>query len=349
MRKSPGDSENKGMLYDECMEKFDFVALGDTTTDAFIRLSQAEIQDSLDHSRRELCVEYGAKIPYDSVTVVPAVGNAANAAIAAARLGLTSALITDTGDDDASKEHLVTYKNEHVGREFIHSHPGMHTNYHYVMWYSAERTILVKHEEYQYKLPDFGDPKWLYLTSLGSSTLAYHLELEHYLMLHPSINLAFQPGTFQMSLGLEKMRYFYKRSKVFICNVEEAQKILDIKSGAKISELVEGLRAIGPKIILITDGPNGAYMFDGESAWFMPVYPDPKPPFERTGAGDAFASTFVAALALGLRPEEALRWAPINSMSVVQYIGAREGLLTLPKLKKYLEEAPKEYVPLKLH
>ncbi len=26
----------------------------------------------------------------------------------------------------------------------------------------------------------------------------------------------------------------------------------------------------------------------------MPLYPDPKPPYDRTGAGDAFAHTFVA-------------------------------------------------------
>ena len=77
----------------------------------------------------------------------------------------------------------------------------------------------------------------------------------------------------------------------------------------------------------------------------MPMYPDPKPPFERTGAGDAFSSTFVVALASGLRIEEALRWGPINSMSVVQYVGAREGLLSRYKIEKFLENAPPDYLP----
>ena len=80
----------------------------------------------------------------------------------------------------------------------------------------------------------------------------------------------------------------------------------------------------------------------------MPPYPDPKPPFERTGAGDAFSSTFVVALALGLDIPSALRWAPINSMSVVQYVGAREGLLTREKLEEYLAKAPKDYEPKKI-
>lgn len=77
----------------------------------------------------------------------------------------------------------------------------------------------------------------------------------------------------------------------------------------------------------------------------MPPYPDPAPPFERTGAGDAFSSTFTAALALGKSIEEALLWAPINSMSVVQKIGAQEGLLTPVEIQGWLDKAPEDYKP----
>ena len=73
----------------------------------------------------------------------------------------------------------------------------------------------------------------------------------------------------------------------------------------------------------------------------MPIYPHT--PFERTGAGDAFASTIVSALALGKNLLEALPWGPINSMSVVQEIGAQKGLLTLEKLEEYLKNAPADY------
>jgi sugar/nucleoside kinase (ribokinase family) len=76
----------------------------------------------------------------------------------------------------------------------------------------------------------------------------------------------------------------------------------------------------------------------------MPPYPDPKPPYERTGAGDACASTITIALALGLPFTTALQWGPINSMSVVQYIGAQEGLLTRAKLEEYLRAKPEYYV-----
>ncbi|MDP2665034.1 MAG: PfkB family carbohydrate kinase, partial [bacterium] len=74
-----------------------------------------------------------------------------------------------------------------------------------------------------------------------------------------------------------------------------------------------------------------------------PMYPDPKPPENRTGAGDAMTSTFVIALALGKSLSEALLWGPVNSMSVVQHVGAQKGLLTRAALLKYLADAPSSY------
>ena len=109
---------------------------------------------------------------------------------------------------------------------------------------------------------------------------------------------------------------------------------------------------LGPKIVVITDGPKGAYSYDGSTSLttggeylFMPAYPDPKSPYERTGAGDAFSSTVVAVLALGMDVRTALRWGPINSMSVVQKVGAQAGLLSREQLEKYLAEAPADYEP----
>ena len=71
----------------------------------------------------------------------------------------------------------------------------------------------------------------------------------------------------------------------------------------------------------------------------------PKPPINRTGAGDAYSSTFTVAIALGKSVKEALIWGPINSMSVVQKMGARAGLLTHENLEEYLEKAPADYKP----
>ena len=131
-------------------------------------------------------------------------------------------------------------------------------------------------------------------------------------------------------------------SELFFCNKEEARIILKAtEEGA--ARLAQMMRARGPKIAVITDGPNGAYAANGNATWHIPMYPDPTPPIDRTGAGDAFASTVTSYMALGMSIDEALLRGPINSMSVVQYVGAQEGLLSREKLEALLKEAPREY------
>ncbi|MDP3710610.1 MAG: carbohydrate kinase family protein [bacterium] len=324
---------------------YDFIAIGDTVTDAFIHLEDPSAHVDLDHGVREICMRFADKIPYKEVVVVPAVGNSANAAVSAARLGIKSALVTNLGDDYFGKECLDALNSEKVSAEFIKSHKDFKTNYHYVLWYDAERTILVKHEAFPYDLPDINTPKWVYLSSLGSSTEDFHGKIEKYLNDHPAIKLAFQPGTFQMKMGKEKLGGIYKRSNIFFCNREEAQRILEKPEENDIKKLMQGVAELGPKIVVITDGTKGAYTYDGKEALYITEYPDPKPPYERTGAGDAFASAFTVALVLGLDIRTALQWGPINSMSVVQKVGAREGLLSRDELEDYLKKAPADYKP----
>lgn len=328
---------------------FDFLAIGDTTTDAFIRLKDASVHCEIDKDNCQLCMGFGEKIPYEFVKVVRAVGNSANAAVAASRLGLKSALASNLGDDQNGKECLGELAKNGVSTDFVKIHPGKNTNYHYVLWYEDDRTILIKHESYDYSLPDIGVPRWIYLSSIGNGekAVSFHQEVAEYLKKNQEVKLAFQPGTFQINAGYEKLKGIYERTEIFFVNVGEAKKIIG-RDEDDMKKLLEAVRALGPKIVVITDGPNGAYVYDGNNFWKMPKYPDPKPPLERTGAGDSFASTFVSALALELPVEEAIVWAPINSMSVVQYVGAQEGLLTQEKLKEYLTNAPADYKPVKI-
>ncbi len=326
-------------------KKLDFLAIGDITTDAFIRLKEAELHCDIDKSNCQISMDFGSKIPYEFVEMIKGVGNSPNASVTASRLGLSSALITNIGGDLNGRECRETIASEGISTEFFTEHSGKSTNYHYVLWYGDDRTILVKHEDYKYRLPKFEAPKWIYLSSLGGGTRDYHKELVVYIKKNPEVKICFQPGTFQINLGLDDVIFpFYEHSEVFVVNVEEAQKILKTLD-SNVKNLLKAMRALGPKIVLITDGPKGAYMNFNNEAWFMPIYPDPKPPYERTGAGDAFASTFVSALILGKSPEEALIWAPINPMSVVQYIGAQKGLLTKSQIEKLLQKAPAKYKP----
>lgn len=328
--------------------RLDFVAVGDITTDAFIKIKDAEVTCEINREDCKLCVRFGDKIPYEDLTIVPAVGNSPNAAVSACRLGLNSGLATNLGDDHFGEEDIEQLKKEGVNTDHVRVHEGMQSNYHFVLRYEEERTILVKHYEYPYALPSFDEPpSWMYLSSLGENSLPFHHELAAYVK-ESGVKFAFQPGTFQIKLGYEQLKDVYEASELFFCNKQEAKKILGMDDEDDIKALLKAMHERGPNVVVITDGPSGANTYDGAEMWHMPMYPDPAPPVDRTGAGDSFSSTFTAALALGHDIPTALSWGPINSMSVVQFIGAQKGLLSREKLEEHLRNAPSDYVASKL-
>ncbi len=333
-------------------QQYDFVAIGDILIDAFIELNkdEADVSIDLDTGRQTLHMPFGGKLPYNDVTVINAVGNSPNAAVAAHRLGLETALVTHLGNDRNGKDCLEALRTEGVHTDFVKLHEGKKTNYHYVLRYGAERTILINHEVYPYALPDFPTPpRFLYFSSVGEHGLPYHFEIAEYVKRHSETKLVFQPGTFQIKLGYEKLKSLYEVTEIFFCNFEEAQEILDTTE-KHIPTLIRRLKEYGPKMPVITDGPKGAYVVDGDDqAWHMPMYPDPAAPVDRTGAGDSFSSTFTSAIALGKSPEEALAWGPVNSMSVVQHVGAQAGLLSREALLELLENRPEEYRAVKIN
>ncbi len=328
----------------------DFIAIGDTTVDEFITLKEARVNCDINHENCTISMKWGDKIPYESSTLVPGVGNAANAAVAAARLGLSAGFVSNVGKDRFGEEILATFAREGVNTRYVAINDGIPTNHHYVLSYDAERTILIRHEAYPYLIPEgFTSPKWLYLSSTGERAEAFHSELAKWLKEHPETKLAFQPGTYQIKMGKEKLKELYAATEIFACNKEEAESILELGLPAgtagetEVKELLEKTHALGPKVVLITDGPRGAYAFDGTHMLKVPMYPDKNPPLERTGAGDAMTATFAAAFALGKSLSDALLWGPVNAMSVVQHIGAQKGLLSRTALEEELKNAPATY------
>lgn len=318
------------------------LAIGDIVVDAFIRMNDAEVKCDEHGENCKLCVRYGDKVPYESVEVCNAVGNSANAAVSASRLGLSSALYAYVGGDQNGKDCINSLEKDGVITKYVHVDNENKTNYHYVLWYDVDRTILVKHEHYKYDFKVEEAPKWIYLSSLGDNTFDFQMQIMDFVEQNPEVKLAFQPGTFQIKMGKEKLERIYKNSDIFFCNVEEAQNILG-ETSRDLPTLMKGVNSLGPKTVIITDGFNGAYAFESETGdmWFMPIYPHT--PLERTGAGDAYASTVVSALAMGKSLSEALMMAPINSMSVVQQVGAQKGLLSEEKIKEYLTNAPEDF------
>lgn len=329
-------------------KQLDVLAVGDVVIDNFIKLLEDQAWIEERDGKKILSMEFGSKLPFDNDQVINAVGNASNAAIAFSRLGLSTGFITNIGDDQRGVDIVRALKADAVDTRFVHENPNKKSNYHYVLWYKEERTILIKHEDYDYMWPRFRAndiPRWLYFSSISEKAIEhYHDDVVEWLEENPDVKLAFQPGTFQMSAGVERLAKLYARSNVVALNREEAT---DVFKGdhENMHDLLDKMHEAGIKIALITDGPNGAYASDGNKRWTMPLYPDPGPPVDRTGAGDAFASTFTAALMKGADVPSALLWAPINSMNVVQHVGATEGLLTESEIDKFLRDAPTDFHP----
>ncbi len=328
-------------------KQLDVLSVGDVVTDAFIKLLDDEARVDDTDSGPRLSMAFGTKVPFDHVEVLEGVGNAANAAVSFARLGLRSGLVTNVGDDTNGRDILRALHSNNVDGRFVHINPGKISNYHYVLWYKEERTILIKNEEYDYHWPRFRVidlPRWIYFSSISKHAMEYHDQIASWLESHPTVKMALQPGTFQIEAGAHRLKKIYERSEILAVNREEAVTITGGDHG-NVHELLDKLHDLGPKIVLMSDGHAGAYASDGANRYKMPIYPDPKPPFERTGAGDAFTSTFVAAIMRGADIQGALLWAPINSMSVVQKVGAQAGLLTEKEINHYLRTAPASYHP----
>lgn len=320
------------------------LCIGDIITDAFIKLSKDHAQVSTDDKGyKRLTFELGAKLPYDQVDIVQAVECSPNAAVSMTRLGLKTSLMSWIGDDTPGKEMIEYLQTQGVGTSDLVVENGMKSNYHYVLRYGPDRTKLQRFEDYSYQWREPSQkPDWIYLGVLGEKTWPLHEALLRYLDENPEIKLVFQPGMYHLMWETEKTAPFYKRAELVIMNREEAAQVTQ-KDRESVPGLIDALHGLGAKVVVVTDGADGAYASDGENMLFMPNYPDPQPPYDRTGAGDAFASTIAAALAQGESLETALQWAPINSMSVVQLLGAQAGLLTKEKIKTYLQDAPESY------
>ena len=207
-----------------------------------------------------------------------------------------------------------------------------------VINFKEERTILVYHEERNYKLADLGKASWVYLTSVGAKFDQLHEQVISYVK-KTGAKLVFAPGSYQRRAGKERLREVISLSEVMIVNKREAQELLKRETG-EVKELLGGLRELGTKVAVITDGERGSWSDDGEQVKFVGVFPETEV-VERTGAGDAYAAGLVGGLVLKQDLGEAMRWGSVNAASVIEYIGSRQGLLTREKLEERLARWPK--------
>ncbi len=316
----------------------DFIAIGDSTLDVFLQISEATVSCQLNKEQCLLCLQYAEKIPVESVVQIPGAGNASNAAVGASRLGLKSAIVSVLGKDELGQVIIAGWKKEKVDTRYVTLDAKHGTNYSTVLNFKGERTILVHGERRNYRLPKLDGAKWLYYTSLGPGHEPLERGLLAHLKKHPQQKLCFNPGTKQLRRGLTSIKPVIARSDVFIVNKQEAELL--VSDGERPTQtLLIALKKYCSGIVIITDGPKGSHATDGKTIWGLGIFPGPM--IERTGAGDAYAAGLTCALFMGLSVPEAMRVGTAEGWSVVQHIGPQKGLLSRPKLRAILKKFSK--------
>lgn len=318
---------------------FDLISIGDTVVDTIIPLEKAEITEK--NGVKQLLMPYGVKIPVAQSTSTVG-GNAANAAVGASRLGLKTAIYTNVGnkdEDEADSRILAKFKKEKVDTRYVSETNNLPSNHNIVLTFEGERTILIHHQPWKFNLPDLDRSKWIYLTSLSPSYTESNLieQIINYIE-RTRVKLVYQPGTFQIKVGIKKSARLLSLCQLIIVNLEEAKTLLghEVNDSVVIKKLLKNLSDLGPKKVVITDAEKGSYGFDGQKFFKIGVFPAKL--VEMTGSGDAYTTGLVAGLHHGNSLDEAMRWGAANSSSVVEKVGPQEGLLTKSKMEERLKE-----------
>lgn len=310
---------------------FDIISIGDAVLDTFLKLEDAILIPSQEEHNPMLCLTYADKIPIEDFEQKIA-GNAANNAIGSRRLGMKAAFYSIVGNDDSGKKIIQGIKAEKVSTKYLKVDKLLPTNYTVVLNFNAERTQLIYRVDRMYSLPRLNRTKWIYYTAVGKNHVNLEKDIVKFIN-KTNTKLAFNPGAYQLERGAKSLKGALKATEVLFVNKEEGFKLV---GRCKECDLLNQLRELGPKIVVVTDGSKGAYAFDGKEKYHMKVFPAKV--VEMTGAGDAFATGFLAAINFGKDIKEALRWGTSNSTSVIGYIGPQDGLLSQEGMQKMLKK-----------
>lgn len=274
----------------------------------------------------------GAKLELDGVFFDTG-GGATNAAVTFARQGFQSSFAGKIGKDPAGAEVLRVLKREDVNTSHLRVDERWGTAYATIMLSdTGERTILAyRGASARLKADDFygghiieGD--WMYISSLGGNMDLLKKLLQH---AHKQrMKVALNPGKGELA-NPKKLRKYLEGVEILMANKEEMQLLF---GGERPVDTVLNAMPYCPYVVL-TDGPVGSYVSDGQSIYFAGQYKRVKV-VDRTGAGDAFCSGFVSAIARGDSVEDALTLGSANSTGVVQQVGAKTGILRTHRLKQ---------------
>lgn len=301
------------------------VSVGAAVQDVFLSHSDEfkPVENNLHESFMQL--ELGAKANVNNVTFSTG-GGATNAAVTFARQGLDAAFMGVIGHDPAGQAVLFDLDREGVDTSAVKYSPKYHTGYSVLLLApNGERTILTyRGASTHYHAGDIAYDKtrktdWLYV-----STLNGHFDILHALFHEAKrfgAKICFNPGKGELAHPA-KLKGLLSDVDVLCVNKDEAALLVE---GTTLEALTRHMCHYVP-VAIVSDGPNGVMAADGKTIVRAGMYADVKV-VDRTGAGDAFGSGFLAKWADGASLVDSVIFASANSTSVVRHIGAKAGIL----------------------
>ncbi len=296
----------------------DIITIGSATHDVFLSSKHFQV----DH------LPLGSKIEIEEFHNASG-GAGTNTAVTFARQGHMVACIGVVGDDLEGKEIERDLANEGVSIEYLLKHNDAHTAYSVILVDpSGERTILgYKGEGQHFSKVNIPWAKmqahWFYLSSLGGdlSILTAAVQAAR----GCGAKIAFNPGTKELAHGLEGLKVAFEQTDILFLNRDEGAAL----TGVALHDwegIAKALKAVTKGVVSVSDGHKGVLVVDAEGALYQAGVPD-SPVIERTGAGDAFGSGFVAEYMKSNTIEKAIQFGTANASSVVTKYGAKEGIL----------------------
>ena len=324
------------------MKKIDVVTIGSAVKDIMFYSDEISIlKNAKDLTRQKLiAVEYGAKIELDKVFVNYG-GGACNVAIGLKNFGLSVAPLIRLGKDWVGQEFYYFLKDRGLITGLIevdHEHPtgfsiiltAAQDKEHTIFTYKGASCFLTIPSNLKQVKPD-----WLYVSPLSMAKWEVEFKkiVDFAALTKEQTKILWNPGSKQLK-DYKKMKTFLPAVDVLIVNKDEAIELVLNLYGkhvekAKVNQsryLLDLLKDTGVKNAVITAGGRGAYGVDENNRYYYRKS-EAKKIVDTVGAGDAFASGFLAGFHVFKNFEKALILGTKNSAGGLSEIGAQNGLL----------------------
>ena len=311
-------------------KKFDIITFGNATRDVFLRSRKFRIiSDRRSITGRTIGLVLGAKLEVDDV-VFETGGGATNTAVCFNQLGYRTAFVGRLGKFDArGREIIEKLSRQGIDTSLVRLDADKGTAYSIILLTrSGERTILVyRGASTNFDARDIAwsklNARWFYITSMAGNlpVLGRLVDFAR----RRGIKVALNPGAVELEQGMGKLGPILKGIDILFLNLEEAARLTGLPYGQE-NRIFKDLCVRLPGLVVITAGRQGAIVCDNQKKYRSGT--NQIKVIDATGAGDAFGSGFLAAYLKRPDIAYALRVATINSESVIQKIGAKQGLLT---------------------